>query len=97
VRVFWDDTPVDVFFAVDRFHDEVAQRCHEVPFAGRTVRILAPEDLAVFKALFDRAQDWVDILTMVQSRAVDVDVAAARLERLLGDDPRVERLRELRT
>ncbi|MFN3215938.1 MAG: DUF6036 family nucleotidyltransferase [Acidimicrobiales bacterium] len=95
VRLWWDDTPVDVFFAADTFHDEVAMRCRRVPFAGATISILAAEDLAVFKALFDRPKDWVDITTMAESQALDVERAADRLADLLGDDDRVQRLRSI--
>lgn len=96
VRLWWDDTPIDLFFAADPFHAEVARRCRSVPFAGRTIRVLSAEDLAVFKAMFDRPKDWVDIATMHESRAVDLQVAADRLADLLGDDdPRVPRLRSL--
>ncbi|MCY7300819.1 MAG: hypothetical protein LH616_16605 [Ilumatobacteraceae bacterium] len=93
VRLMWDDTPIDVFFAAERFHFDVQQRCQVVPFAGRLIRVLCAEDLAVFKAMFDRGKDWVDIATMVESNAIDLDVAADRLQGLLGDDPRVARLR----
>jgi hypothetical protein len=95
VRLWWDDTPVDVFFAADAFHDEVATRCRRVAFAGATIAILAAEDLAVFKALFDRPKDWVDIATMAESRALDVERAADRLAALLGNDDRVQRLRSI--
>ena len=37
----------------------------------------------------------VDIATMVEANAVDLETAAARLAGLLGDDARVERLRGL--
>jgi hypothetical protein len=46
--------------------------------------------------MFDRPKDWVDIATMIESEAVDVDLAAQRLAELLHDDPRVARLRDLR-
>lgn len=97
VRLWWDETPVDLFFAADDFHLEVQGRCRTVPFAGRSIRVLSPEDLAVFKALFDRPKDWVDIATMVESDAIDVEVAAEQLREVLGDDVRVDRLRALRT
>jgi len=97
VRLWWDDTPIDLFFAADPFHAEVARRCRAVPFAGRTIRVLGPDDLAVFKALFDRPKDWVDIATMRDANTIAVDVAADRLAALLGpDDSRIERLRRLR-
>ena len=96
VRLDWAGTPVDVFFAVAPFHSEVDQRCRTVPFAGRDIRVLCAEDLTVFKALFDRPKDWVDIATMVESDALDVEAAADRLVPLLGDDPRIDRLRQFR-
>lgn len=95
VRLFWDETPVDVFFAADEFHGEVAGRCRVVPFAGRTIRVLCAEDLAVFKAMFDRPKDWVDIAAIVDAGALDVEAAASRLGSLLAGDARVERLRGL--
>lgn len=93
VRLFWDDVPIDVFFAEAAFHHEVNGRCRTVPFAAQRVRVLAAEDLAVFKALFNRPKDWVDIATMAESRALDAEAAADRLAALLGDDDRVDRLR----
>ena len=95
VRLWWDTTPIDVFFAADQFHFDVAARCRSVPFEGRRIRVLSGEDLAVFKALFDRTKDWADIEAMVESNAIDLELAAARLAGLLGDDPRVGRLRTL--
>jgi hypothetical protein len=95
VRVWWDDTPLDLFFDADPFHDEVARRCRKVPFEGRTIHVLCAEDLAVFKAMFDRGKDWVDIESMAEAGAIDLDLAADRLRSVLGDDDRVERLRSL--
>ena len=95
VRLWWGDTPVDLFFAAAPFHVEVGARCREVPFAGTTIRVLSAEDLAVFKAMFDRSKDWVDIETMVESGALDTEVTAERLQQLLGDDARVGRVRAL--
>lgn len=95
VRLFWDDTPVDLFFAAHPMHHEAAARRRRVDFAGTTIPVLAPVDLAVFKALFDRAKDWVDIETMRDSGTLDTRAAAAAVESLLGDDPRVARLRSL--
>jgi hypothetical protein len=95
VRLWWDATPIDVFFAADPFHFDVAGRCRAVPFEGRRIKVLSAEDLAVFKALFDRTRDWADIEAMVESNAIDLQLAAERLGGLLGDDPRVARLRTL--
>ena len=95
VRVWWDDTPIDLFFAADPFHDEVARRCRDVPFEGRTIHVLCAEDLAVFKAMFDRTKDWADIEAMAEMGAIDLQLAADRLRSVLGDDARVLRLRTL--
>ena len=95
VRLFWGDTPLDLFFAAEPFHFEVASRVQAVPFAGRTIRVLCAEDLAVFKAMFDRGKDWLDIATMVESHSLDTEIAADRLFDVLGDDDRVARLRQL--
>jgi hypothetical protein len=97
VRLWWDDTPIDLFFAEASFHHEANGRCRTVPFAGHHVRVLSAEDLAVFKAMFNRPKDWVDIATMAEAHALNADVAADRLAALLGDDDRVDRLRELRS
>lgn len=93
VRLWWDDTPVAIFFAASDFHMQVATRIRRVPFAGSHVNVLGAEDLAVFKALFDRPRDWVDIDEMAATRALDRPVAAGRLASLLDpSDPRIARL-----
>ena len=67
-------------------------------FVGSQVNVLGAEDLAVFKALFDRSRDWVDIDEMAAAGAFDREMAAARLASLLGpndlgpNDPRIARL-----
>jgi hypothetical protein len=94
-RVFWGDTPVDVFLDYHRFHAVTAEHVVEVPFAGTTIPILGATELAVFKAFFDRTKDWADIEAMIETRALDPHRALGWLVDLLGDDPRVERLRGL--
>ena len=66
-----------------------------VDFVGQPIRVLAPADLATFKVLFDRTKDWADIEAMLDSGTLDVDEVVAELVVLLGDDPRVERLRAM--
>jgi hypothetical protein len=95
VRLFWDDTPVDLFFAAHRIHHEAAARRRWVDFAGTRIPVLAPLDLAVFKALFDRAKDWVDIDTMRDSGTIDTRAPADVVAAHRGDDPRVVRLRQM--
>jgi hypothetical protein len=97
-RLWWGDNAVDLFFAYDPFHEEMRKQSRRAPFAGMMIPILAPEHLAVCKAVFDRRKDWMDIEQMLIA-ADDLDVPAIEswLERMVGeDDPRLERLRELK-
>lgn len=96
VRLWWDDTPVDVFFAAHVFHLAAGRRARAVDLVGSPIRVLAPTDLAVFKVLFDRSKDWVDIEAMVASGTLDLDEAVETVNELIGEDPRTERLRGLR-
>jgi hypothetical protein len=95
VRLFWDDTPLDLFFSSGPVHHVAATRTRRVDFSGKTISVLSPEDLTVFKMLFDRSRDWVDIEAMLESGTLDVDAAIRTVTPLLGDDERVERLRRL--
>lgn len=93
-RVFWDATPIDLFFAYDAFHDAAAVARRVVPFADTTIPILAAEHLIVCKAVFNRAKDWVDIDAMVAAET-DLDVAEVLrwVGRIAGDeDPRYGRV-----
>jgi hypothetical protein len=90
IRLWWEDTPVDLFFDYAPLHTEAARNSREVPFAGRQIRILGPIELVLFKALFDRPKDWVDIGTVVTAGAVNRGAVRRRLVALLGaEDPRV--------
>jgi hypothetical protein len=96
VRVFWDDTPLDLFFVTHPFHTNASTHIELVPFAGQEIPILAADDLAVFKAFFDRTKDWADIEAMIDAGSLDIHVVLGWLVDLLrGDDHRVERLRSL--
>lgn len=97
VRLWWDDTPVDLFFDYAPLHAQAARGARRVPFAGREISVLGPIELVLFKALFDRPKDWVDIAVVLEAGAVDADRALATLEDLVGaDDHRVTRLAGLR-
>ncbi len=92
VRLWWGRTPVDIFFRASAFHDAVGERAELQRFGGARLPFLAAQDLAVFKSLFDRPKDWVDIASMHAAGAFDVDVVVAELRSLIGDDPRVDQL-----
>ena len=96
VRVWWDDTPIDIFFDVHAFHRYAASRVRTVPFEGIGIPVLDCESLAVFKALYNRTRDWADIEAMLDADAVDAAEVLVWLRDLLGDDaPAVERLADL--
>jgi hypothetical protein len=96
VRVFWDETPIDLFFSTHAFHDVAWLELERVPFTGTTIPILGATELVVFKAFFDRTRDWADIEAMLDAHTPDVHAALGWLVDLLGaDDPRVTRLRDL--
>jgi Nucleotidyl transferase AbiEii toxin, Type IV TA system len=98
-RVWWDVTPIDLFFAYDAFHDVAARARRTVPFADGEIPILAPEHLIVCKAVFNRAKDWVDIDAMLElGHALDTAEVLRWVARIAGDeDPRYERLAALLT
>ncbi|MGO9488076.1 MAG: hypothetical protein ACLQBB_03495 [Solirubrobacteraceae bacterium] len=95
VRLFWDATPIDLFFSVLPFHDEVERNIRHVSFGDRTIPVLDCTGLAVFKALFARPRDWVDIEAMIEARSLDTGEASRWIREMLGDDPRIEQLEAL--
>lgn len=93
VRVWWEDTPIDVFLDVHRFHAEVADGVRSVAFEGRQIPVLDCTALGVFKVLLDRTKDWADIEEMIAADALNLPHALAWVERLLGpESPTARRL-----
>lgn len=95
-RLWWDDTPIDVFFSTTEFHERVATHVRWEPFEGKELPFLSCTDLAVFKALFDRTRDWADLEDMATAGTLDRPAVLGVLVDSLGpSDHRVERLRSL--
>ena len=85
-RLWWDETPVDVFLSNHPFHDHAEADRRHVAFAGiERLPVLACQDLAVFKAFFARPKDVVDVATMVALGSVDLDALERSVGALLGD------------
>jgi hypothetical protein len=95
VRLWWDETPIDLFFAAHELHHAAGRRARRVDFVGVPIRVLAPADLATFKVLFDRTKDWADIEAMLDSGTLEVEQVITELVALLGEDARVARLRSM--
>jgi hypothetical protein len=95
VRLRWGITPIDLFLSVLPFHDHVAAHVRMVSFEGHTIPVLGCTALAVFKAIFDRPRDWVDIEAMAEARSLDIDAAERWIIEMVGKDPRAEKLAAL--
>jgi hypothetical protein len=94
--LWWGATPLDIFLNTTDFHEEVAARVRWEPFSGVTLPFLACEDLAVFKAFFNRTRDWADLEAMRAAGTLDVPGVAGVLATFIsGDDERVARLLSL--
>lgn len=95
-RLFWHETPIDIFLNTDPFHEYACQHTTKVPFEGAQIPVLNAEPLAVFKAMFNRPKDWVDLQDMVDARALNMGEVTAWLKRNLGErDPVVARFNAL--
>ncbi len=95
IRLWWDDTPIDLFFSYEPLHAEAARNRRRVSFEGEEIPVLGPVELAVFKAMFDRTRDWADIEAMLEAGNLDFDAVHDHLVKLAGkDDARVRRLDE---
>jgi hypothetical protein len=95
-RLWWDETPVDVFFNTTPYHEGLADRVRREPFAGQELPFLACRDLAVFKVFFNRTKDWADLEAMRDASTLDIEHVLGVVTRYLGGaDERIERLRGL--
>ena len=96
-RLWWDETPVDVFFDNVDLHVQARANTRTVSFSDTEIPILGPVELAAFKALFNRTRDWADLEAMVAAQTLSIEVAAIAVAEVAGeDDPRVARLKALR-
>lgn len=99
VRLHWrsPDTPLDLFLPVHpTFHAMVVARAQPVDFLGAGIKAITATDLIVFKSLFDRSKDWVDVETLLGEGAGSPAEALSWLGQIIGpDDPRTQRLRRL--
>ena len=90
-RLWWDDTPIDVFLNNHPFHDAVAGGVIWVPLERREIPVLDCASLVVFKALFNRTRDWADIEAVSERSPGAIEKAAAAIEEMLGTDGAIYR------
>jgi hypothetical protein len=98
-RAFAGPVRLDVFLSFSPFHDEVRERAVRRPSAsGRAIRVLSAEDLMLFKLLFDRPKDWLDMEKIVQQQGASLDsgyLARWSRELMPEGDGRAARLQAL--
>ena len=95
-RLWWDKTPVDLFLNNTAFHEGIAARVRQETLAGASIPFLSCQDLAVFKAFFNRTKDWADLEEMKNAGTFDSSQTIATLIPYLGpDDERIEKLQKL--
>jgi len=95
-RLWWGETPIDVFLNNVPLHDAVASSVVWVPLEGRDIPVLDCASLAIFKAFFDRPKDWADLDALSIATPKDIEDAATTIADLVGeDDPAVEKLKSL--
>lgn len=83
---------VDVFVSFHHYHETVRSRVARGQLPdGTEASFLSAEDLCVFKTLFYRAKDLVDLDRLFAARreALDLGYVVGWLRQLVGDDPRV--------
>ena len=97
VRLWWQKTPLDVFFNSTEFHHQLFDRVRWETFAGESIPFLSCYDLAVFKAFFNRTKDWADLEEMQKMGTLDIEQVQATLIHYLGaGDDRIFQLGRLR-
>lgn len=90
----YEDIPVDLFFVSIPLHESAAGRAVQVTLLDSPIRVLSAEDLTVFKLLFFRGKDVVDVERLVVAMGDRLDRGYVRtwLVACVGeDDARVRR------
>lgn len=89
---------LDVFLPMSSFYDAAKSRRREVPIGNRRAYIWDAETLCVFKMMFFRPKDLVDIESILRSQAATLDrdwIEQSLLDLYGSRDPRITRWREL--
>lgn len=92
-RLMFDGIPVDIFLDTTPFHDALRLHVKRHRLVERELPFLSCNDLAVFKAFFNRRKDWADIEEMHRAGQLHVPYVTGILSEYLGPDD--ERIREL--
>lgn len=82
----WDHTPIHLFFSYDPFHESCRTRTRVVSFGDGHIRVLAAEDITIFKIVYDRPRDRSEVreVLLCMGERLDVGYIDRWLARLLG-------------
>jgi hypothetical protein len=94
-RLTFDGIPVDIFLDTTQFHYDLRLHVTEHELADRPLPFLGCNDIAVFKAFFNRRKDWADIEEMFRAGRLDLPYVTGVLTEYLG--PGDERIHQLYT
>jgi hypothetical protein len=89
---------VDVFLPSLDFHEAAKLRRRQVPLGGRQTFVWDAETLCVFKMMFFRPKDLVDVQAILRTQGANLDrawVGNALVELYGQRDPRISQWREL--
>ncbi|MCC5886074.1 MAG: nucleotidyl transferase AbiEii/AbiGii toxin family protein [Gammaproteobacteria bacterium] len=90
---FLGEYRIDVFVPSVPFYEKARQRICSIAFLDRELPLLSPETLAVFKMLFFRGKDLVDLERLLAIRGQDFDtdfVRDALIDMMGAGDERIE-------
>lgn len=93
-RARFERMRIDFFVPSIPFYQSAKARLREAPLGGAPARYLSPEDLAVFKMLFFRTKDLLDVERLVGfiGSGFDTSYVRSSLVEIVGeDDERVGR------
>ncbi len=98
IRLWWQKTPVDIFLNSTTLHEGMADRIRWETLAEHKLPFLSCQDLAVFKAFFNRTKDWADLEAMHEAGTLDMKYVVSVLMEYLGaDDERIKKLEAIST
>lgn len=88
---------LDIFPAVGPLGEAIVRRRRKAKIAGRTLWVIAPEDLAILKAFSDRPRDFLDLVTLLNRTKAQLDLSyveewARTLDASIGTDEVSERV-----
>ena len=67
-RASFDDVRVDVFFHTSEFHDTAKKRAKQVDLEGQPLMVWDAESICVFKMMFFRMKDIVDVQQVLRTQ-----------------------------